>query len=97
MYYTQMKKAAFICNADLSFCRKHNLPILTGSFLVVSGCKFEYNLDSEKKGRVQKKTELSESLLLPKGRKKKKYIYIYIYTYIHTYIYVFIPIICKSK
>ena len=77
-----MKKAAFICNADLSFCRKHNLPILSGSFLVVSGCKFEYNLDSEKKGRDQekKKKELSESLLLPKGRKKKNlYIYIYIY------------------
>ena len=88
MYYTQMKKAAFICNADLSFCRKHNLPILTRSFLVVSGCKFEYNLDSEKKGRVQKKKELSESLLLPKGR-KKKYIYIYIYTYIHTYIHIY--------
>ena len=66
-------KAAFICNADLSFCRKHTLPILTGAFLVVSECKFEYNLDSEKKGRVQKKIELSESLLLTKG---VKYIYI---------------------
>lgn len=57
LYCTQMKNAAviFICSADLSFCRRHSLPILTGSFLVVSRHKLECNLDSEKKGRTQRK------------------------------------------
>lgn len=57
LYCTQMKNAAviFICNADLSFCGRHSLPIPTGSFLVVSRQKLDCNLDSEKKGRTQRK------------------------------------------
>ena len=82
MYYTQMKKAAFICNAELA----------NTDWVIFGGIRMQIWIQPwfwEEREGPETKNELSESLLLPKGRKKK---YIYIYN-----IYMLIPIICKSK